>query len=141
MVVSTFVIAAVVFFAFGFGAGYIVGSIARAERRQAVRLGVAVVIVGIWAGSVAAGIFVPGYSTSIEIHAIMGSIVGYLYGIEHPISILYGDGDQPADPPEGDRDRDQRGDQDQDQDQSDDQGGGEGEDSPEPARPDQEGRD
>lgn len=96
MAVSTFVIAAVVFFACGFGVGYIVGSIARSESRHAVRLGVAVVIVGIWAGSVAAGIFVAGYSTSIEIHAIMGSIVGYLYGVEHPISLLYGEDESSA---------------------------------------------
>jgi hypothetical protein len=40
---------------------------------------IAVFITVIWAITVIAEIFVSGYSVSIAIHGIMGSVVGYLF--------------------------------------------------------------
>lgn len=72
-------VVAVVFFSIGFATGFAAaGSFEGAPRRR-LKLNIALLIAGVWALSIVAGIFIDGYSTSIALHGIMGAIVGYLY--------------------------------------------------------------
>lgn len=75
----------IISFVIGFGIGFLVSQQA-IQNGGDIRMRVAVFITLIWAISVLATIAVPGYETSIWIHAIMGAIAGYLFGVENPIT-------------------------------------------------------
>lgn len=77
--------ATVVSFALGFGLGYVVARQTPEGNNQDVRMRIATFIVIVWAISVLATIIVPDYETSIWVHAIMGGICGYLFGIDNPL--------------------------------------------------------
>lgn len=68
-----------------FAGGFIVGRRSQHDGDD-IRLGIAVFITLIWAISVIATISVTDYQTSIWVHAIMGAICGYLFGVENPLT-------------------------------------------------------
>lgn len=84
VITSQTAIIAVVFFALGFIIGYLTAL--RFDLDGKGRFYLAAIIMFAWVLSVIAGILIPGYETSVFVHAIMGSVVGYLFGIENPIS-------------------------------------------------------
>lgn len=90
-------VVAVVFFAIGFAVGFGAAGAFEGAPRRRLKLNIALLIAGVWALSIIAGIFVDGYSTSIALHGIMGAIVGYLYkDVEsNPVTdtLTGGDGD------------------------------------------------
>lgn len=76
---------AIIAFVVGFAMGYLAAR--HTPRDDAdIRLQLATFIVLIWAISVLASIFIADYETSIWIHAIMGGICGYLFGIDNPLT-------------------------------------------------------
>lgn len=76
---------AIIAFVLGFAGGFIVGRRTQHDGTD-IRLGIAVFITIVWAISVLATISVTDYQTSIWVHAIMGGICGYLFGIENPLT-------------------------------------------------------
>lgn len=80
---SRYAIIAVVFFILGFIAGNLTAR--RFDLQGNIRIHVAVIITLIWAASIIGAILVDGYTTSVFIHGIMGSVVGYLFGVENPL--------------------------------------------------------
>lgn len=83
VITSQTAIIAVVFFILGFISGYLTAL--RFDLDGKGRFYLAILIMLVWALSVIAGILVDGYTTSVFVHAIMGSVVGYLFGIENPL--------------------------------------------------------
>lgn len=88
---ETTLLVAVVFFALGFGTGFIAGTRLSDGKVENIRLKIAVFITIVWATTVVAGIFLE-YTPSIYVHAIMGAIAGYLFGSESPLINLGGGG-------------------------------------------------
>lgn len=76
---------AVIAFVVGFSVGFVVARQSPYSER-ALRLRIAAFITIVWAISVIASIVIAEYQTSIWIHAIMGGICGYLFGVENPIT-------------------------------------------------------
>lgn len=72
-------IVAVVFFAIGFAAGFAAAETFKGAPKRRLKVNIALLITGVWALSIVAGIFVDGYTTSIALHAIMGAIAGWLF--------------------------------------------------------------
>lgn len=81
---------AVMFFSGGFATGFLFGKRYSDDDEEDIRRRVALFITLIWAISVLSTIIVPSYQTSIWIHAIMGGIVGYLFGMEDPVTGAFG---------------------------------------------------
>lgn len=77
------VIVAVVFFAIGFTLGNLTAR--RMNFTDNARMKLAALITMIWAVSIFGEIVVGSYTTSVFIHGIMGSAVGYLFGVENPL--------------------------------------------------------
>lgn len=77
------IIVAVVFFAIGFTLGNLTAR--RTNFRENARMKFAALITAIWAVSIIGEIVVGSYTTSVFIHGIMGSAVGYLFGVENPL--------------------------------------------------------
>lgn len=76
---------AVISFLLGVGVGFMVSQQA-VKNGSDIRMWVAIFITIIWAISVLATIAIPAYETSIWVHAIMGAIAGYMFGMENPIT-------------------------------------------------------
>lgn len=76
---------AVISFIIGFGVGFLVSQQA-VENGGDIRLRIAFFVTLIWAISVLATIVIPSYETSIWVHVIMGTIAGYMFGVENPIT-------------------------------------------------------
>lgn len=83
-------VVATVFFLFGFVTGFLAASRIPDDYKQGGRFKLATFITAVWALSVVSSIAIPEYSTSIYVHLIMGGIVGYLFGVENPITSLGG---------------------------------------------------
>lgn len=77
--------ATIISFLIGFASGFIVGRKTPEEGGPDIRVHIAVFITVVWAISVLATIVVTNYETSIWVHAIMGAICGYLFGVENPL--------------------------------------------------------
>lgn len=75
----------IISFVIGFGTGYIVSRKTPEGKEPDIRMRVAIFITLVWSVSVIATIFVPTYQTSIWVHAIMGGITGYMFGIDNPL--------------------------------------------------------
>lgn len=71
-------------FGLGFSLGYLVGVTLDEGLQSNFRMKLAGFVTAIWALSVLAGIILPEYETPLQVHLIMGGIVGYLFGIDHP---------------------------------------------------------
>lgn len=72
-------VVAVVFFTIGFVAGSATARAFEGAPKRRLKLTIALLITGVWALSIIAGIVIDDYQTSIALHGIMGAIVGYLY--------------------------------------------------------------
>lgn len=79
------VVAAITFFVLGFSLGYIFGRQFHEDQVENLRTKVAVIVTLVWAFAVVSAVFIDGQTVSIWLHAIMGGIVGYLFGTENPI--------------------------------------------------------
>lgn len=78
-------IVALITFGLGFSLGYLVGYSLDDGLQTGFRLKLAGFVTAIWALSVLAGIAIPEYETPLQVHLIMGGLVGYLFGIDHPL--------------------------------------------------------
>lgn len=72
-------------FILGLAIGFVAGREYAGEMDEDMRWRVGYLIVFAWFISTVATIVVPDYQTSIWLHAMMGTVAGYLFGFENPI--------------------------------------------------------
>lgn len=76
---TIFLLGSLALFILGTVLGWQVSTREDALTRSNLQIAVGILVTIVWVATVAAGILIPAYTTSVLIHGIMGAVVGYLF--------------------------------------------------------------